>query len=263
MTSLRQIQRAFAANLLADKPVQRGDLLAVNALSIQRLVNVYRNNISASLHEALAAAYPVIQKLVGPEFFRHLADCYRKECPPCSGDLQSYGEALPDFLGSFDAVSTLPYIVDVADLEWAYQIISGEAPVNFLDSALPKKPNSIHWPGLRFELASSCRLVSSPYPIFSIWRVNQEGYPGDPTIRLDRGSETVFVLRSANGVELWRLQRSEAKFVQALSSGATLGDTVEKLALYGRDFNLEALLVKYVQSGCLVIASTEDLNLGH
>lgn len=44
--------------------------------------DVYRNNVVASLSDALGVAFPVVQKLVGDEFFRAMAGVYLRQHPP-------------------------------------------------------------------------------------------------------------------------------------------------------------------------------------
>lgn len=261
MTSLRQIQRRFAADLLADKALRHDGLLGLERIPVKRLFNVYRNNSKASLRAALAALYPVTQKLVGREFFQYLADCYLQDYPLHSGGLQRLGHRMPDFLSSFEPASTLPYLADVAKVEWSYYIVSLaarlEAAVNVLSVAHSKTP--LH--KLRFKLAPASRLVSSSYPIFSIWASNQDGFSGDQSISLEEGPQVVLVLRSSQRVELWRLRGPEATFVRALAAGCTLGATVEALLNTGHEFNLETLLLEYVHSGYLVTVSSDLLSV--
>ena len=44
--------------------------------------NVYRNNVTASLIEALAAIYPAVQRITGVEFFRAMARSHIRATPP-------------------------------------------------------------------------------------------------------------------------------------------------------------------------------------
>ena len=62
---------------------------------------VYRNNVVSSLIDALAETFPVVQALVGVEFFRAMASLFVRQSPPRSRVLASYGAALPSFIASF------------------------------------------------------------------------------------------------------------------------------------------------------------------
>lgn len=253
--SLKGLQQAFAADLRSDGAGHLHGLVHADEISTERRVNVYRNNSRASLRSTLAVVYPVIRKLVGSDFFAYLLDRYTKDYPSRSGNLQDFGRNLSEFLINCEPVSTIPYLVDVARLEWAYQEVSLAASLQppDLESLKTLAPHSL--PDLRFELGSACRLVTSPYPIFSIWKVNQDGYVGDNAVTLEEGSQPVLIVRPKDEVELWRLREAESIFMDTLVSGKTLGAAVEAMTLCGHDFNLETLLAKFVQSGFLVFSS--------
>lgn len=260
--SLRQLQREFAANLTAETVQFSGALSADGKLPFENLVSVYRNNSRASLRTALATVYPVIQKLVGPEFFDYLADRYSRDYPLRRGDLRSFGQHLPEFLNDFEPVSTLPYAVDVARIERAYRDVSRAVPIAVAWSLFSRSSVVNQLGALRFKLAPACRLVRSRYPVFSIWKANQEEYSGDQSISLGEGPQSVLLVRLAAEVELRSLQSTDAEFVQGLACGATLGTVVEQMMSAGHSFNLEALLCNFVRSGCLVLDIQGSDNVG-
>src|SRR5205814_1248125 len=80
---------------------------------------IYRRNVLANLHDALAAAYPVVRRLVGDAFFRELAERFARAHPSASRDLHRYGKPLPQFIADYAPAVGLPYLADVARLEWA------------------------------------------------------------------------------------------------------------------------------------------------
>lgn len=61
---------------------------------------VYRNNVANSLIDALADTFPVVEQLVGTDFFRAMAHCYVRQSPPVSRLLVRYGENFPNFVAS-------------------------------------------------------------------------------------------------------------------------------------------------------------------
>jgi hypothetical protein len=82
-----------------------------------RRFNVYRNNVAASLTDALATGFPVIAKLLGEEFFRAMAGVFLRAHPPGDPRLQLWGGKFPGFLARFEPVAHLPYLPDMARLE--------------------------------------------------------------------------------------------------------------------------------------------------
>ena len=60
-----------------------------------RRFQVYRNNVVASLIDALADTFPVTLELVGDTFFRAMAGVFVRGCPPRSPILAFYGDDFP------------------------------------------------------------------------------------------------------------------------------------------------------------------------
>ena len=253
MKALYKLQQAFAADLWGDDLHHMQGLILDDQLPAARRFNVYRNNFRISLTDALAAIYPVVEQLVGPEFFGFMADRYIRSHPSRSGNVHNQGFALADFLSRFQAASNLPYLPDVARLEWAYlEVFHAEAPKPFEPKALEKVAVE-SYPKLRFDLGPACRLVCSTYPIFRIWHVNQEGYVGDKKINLDVGPEAVLLVRPKLEVELRRVDPAESALLKALESGNNLGEAVEASLKFSPDFDLQSALARYMLSGVLIV----------
>jgi hypothetical protein len=74
--ALRDLQAAFAAHIMG---ADRADLVAVIAadtIPAAARLGVYRHHVFESLGKALAATFPTVQALVGPDFFRGLARAF-------------------------------------------------------------------------------------------------------------------------------------------------------------------------------------------
>ncbi len=253
MKALHKLQQAFAADLWGDDLHHMQGLILDDQLPAARLFNVYRNNFQTSLTDALAAIYPVMEQLVGREFFGIIADQYIRTHPSRSGNLHNLGDAMAVFLGRYRAVSKLPYLPDVARLEWAYhQVFHAESPKLFEPKAL-EQVLAEDYPKLRFTLGPACRLVSSTYPIFRIWQVNQENHVGNQEVDLDTGPESVLIVRLELEVELQRLEPAETEFLGALESGSNLSEAVEVSLKSSPDFDLQSTLARFLSSGGLVV----------
>ncbi|MDE1990781.1 MAG: putative DNA-binding domain-containing protein, partial [Betaproteobacteria bacterium] len=135
-------------------------------------LDIYRNNWRHNLRGALAGAYPVLVQVVGEAFFRQLALRFMEENPSTSGNLHDYGAALPAFLARFAPAQSLPYLPDLAALEWACHC------------------------AYFAEEDSPLELLHSPYPVAAIWRAHQPGAPEDFRIDLGDGPCRVLVYRS-------------------------------------------------------------------
>src|SRR6201985_729586 len=76
--------------------------------------NVYRNNVTVSLIDALAAIYPAVQRITGIDFFRAMARFHVRATPPTSPLLFEYGRDFPAFIQSYEYAQGMPWLVDVA-----------------------------------------------------------------------------------------------------------------------------------------------------
>ena len=84
-----------------------------------RRLAVYRNNVLGSLVDGLVSSFPVVQALVGEDFFRAMAAMFVRVAPPCSPVLAEYGGGFANFIASFAPAGGLPYLPDIARLEFA------------------------------------------------------------------------------------------------------------------------------------------------
>ena len=89
-----------------------------NGVVPKKRFSVYRNNVTLSLISVLASTYPVVEEIVGDEFFATMAREFALSHLPQSPVMINYGEEFPDFLKTFAPVKELPYLSDVARLEW-------------------------------------------------------------------------------------------------------------------------------------------------
>ncbi|MGH8532771.1 MAG: HvfC/BufC family peptide modification chaperone, partial [Gammaproteobacteria bacterium] len=175
MLALHKLQTQFAQAMF--DPDAKGSVLAIraNGLSAARRLQVYCNNVFASLTGALRACYPVIDRLLGERFFDWAAKHYIRDYPSTSGNLHDFGREYAGFIRAFPPAAELAYLADVARLEWAYQEVfhAPEPDVFHLDELSSVPPD--RYGELRFKLHPASRLLVSEYPILHIWQVNQPG----------------------------------------------------------------------------------------
>ena len=76
--------------------------------------NVYRNNVTVSLINALAAAFLATLRITGDDFFRAMARFYVRAAPPTSPLLFDYGRDFPDFIEQYEYAQSVPWLADVA-----------------------------------------------------------------------------------------------------------------------------------------------------
>jgi Uncharacterized protein conserved in bacteria (DUF2063). len=160
--------RAVLQALLSVPNGIRGDLRPTR----ERRFGVYRNNVKAGLAAALAARFPVVARLVGEEFFTAMALVFIERHPPRSPVLAEYGAPFANFLEGFDPVASLPYLPDIARLEWARHVAFHSADARPADIArlAALAPEQLGTAILGLHPATA--VIASPWPIVSIWTTN-------------------------------------------------------------------------------------------
>ncbi len=172
----------FSSALLDANQATPTGLMAWNGSNVGRRFDVYRNNVMVSLLNALSDTFPVTAQLTGTDFFRAMARHYVVQSPPRTPVLAWYGETFPDFISGFAPAASLPYLADVARLEFAWLSsyhsadhvpIAPQALRQGLadyESGLPEQGGG---DAFLIEMAPSVRVVASSYPILSIWSAHQ------------------------------------------------------------------------------------------
>jgi hypothetical protein len=217
-----QTQDQFAGALL---DAQRTVPQVVSSHTVhapQKRFAVYRNNVIVGLSEALRTQFPATEKVVGTEFFVALARVYVSSEPPRSPVMMNYGERFPEFIERFAPAAEIPYLADVARLEFARTQAYHAADAAPLESAAWLNIGADALGDLRVVLHPSLRILRSAFPLVTIWSMSSGGM--EPASIEDCGPEDALIARPRGVVELRQLPRGGATFLGALAAGTPLGD---------------------------------------
>lgn len=219
----------------------------------ERRFGVYRNNVKASLAVALAARFPVVERLVGEEFFTAMALVFIERHPPRSPVLAEYGAAFASFLEGFDPAADLPYLPDIARLEWLRQVAyhsadAGAADIGRLAALPPEALDSV-----RLGLHPAMAVIASPWPIVSVWTTNtHDETPEAPTNWV---AETALVTRPHLEVLVQRLPPGADLLVDELAQGIALGAAADAASSAHESFDLAMALSTLFAAGAITTLS--------
>ena len=249
MPSLSEIQHDFVHILRQPTAPVPGFLAGPSPTLPERRVNVYRNNVTVSLIEALGASFPAVGKLVGEEFFWALAKAYIAQEPPSSPLLFRYGGTFGDFIAGFPPATSVPYLADVARLEWL-QLCAYHAP-----DAMPiplerlADTNESKIAGATLELHPSLATLRSAWPVFSIWSDTLDPQTG-ADINTARGEEGV-VVRPGLQTDTRILPNGGVAFIDALKNTLPLETAANTAAEHAPDFDLARQLQGLFEIGAV------------
>lgn len=244
-------QAQFATALLDPAQPCPAQLTCWNGSDPAVRLAVYRNNVTASLVDALAATFPVLRQLVGADCFAAMARDHVRASPPPSPVLAHYGADFPAFVEGYAPAAGLPYLADVARLELlrvrAYHAADAGVADGAALKALLGEPTQLA--GLRFALQPALGLLRSPFAVVSLWAAHQGAL--DIAAVDPYRAENALALRSGLEVEVSGLSRGAAVFVDLLQQGATFAAAAEQAAASEAGLDLAAPLARLLRAGAI------------
>ncbi|MGH8502932.1 MAG: DNA-binding domain-containing protein [Gammaproteobacteria bacterium] len=226
MPSLTDLQSIFTGYLISPPDTKANarliEAIRPSSIAAEQRLKIYKNNVYVRLIEALEAAYPAVQRLVGHRFFRFAARAYIPAHPPRSRTLIGYGADFSDFLARFEAAASVPYLADVARLEQLYleayhaaeaPTLTMRAPLSFLENRSEEFGLSLH---------PSARLMTSAFPVSRIWELNRSDIGIDGEVEIPGGGENLLIVRPHAEVEVRRISRGAYAMLTALADGASI-----------------------------------------
>lgn len=251
MASLLAQQRSFVAALFGANSAADHLLHATTRGTIASGLAIYRNNVYSNYRNVLAHSYPVLQQLVGAEYLHLLSDAYIATTPSNSGDVRDYGARFADFLQQHSVATELPYLPDVARLEWQCQQVLARALSPPPDLSCLQTLPSKHFAGLRVALNQASALLTSPYPVLKIWQLNQPDYTGDEVVNLNQGAAHMLVLRHQDTVSVLALSAAEYTFLSGLQQGHIWATALLAAEEIAPDFDLGTCVLRHVNNGAI------------
>lgn len=175
LPAMNRLQKIQAA-LLHD--IYHGDTSSAPYLdtgkfgSLERL-DIYTNNLRLGLCESLRNAYPVVEQLVGAEFFEHLSRGYLSAYPLHQGNRNQFGHAFATFLSKQAALEEMPYVTEIAAIEWAYFQASIANQAQVLD--FEQLQQEVSNPNYVLTPHPSAHWVYNAYNSVELWQQHQQG----------------------------------------------------------------------------------------
>jgi len=185
MLTLESAQLRMRDALLSKEAAPLEDILGSSAPRFE----IHRRHFIHSVTASLEKTFPAVVNLVDARFFAFAADAFIRAHPPVSPCLFEYGADLPEFLETFPACASLPYLGDVACMEWAMHCVfhADETSDEFLSHGM--------------------NLFSSRWPVDAIWRVAMGRVEGP--VAMNSGKAWVLIYRD----------EAEAKFESLSHAG--------------------------------------------
>lgn len=236
----------FSAPLLAPDLATPSLVMGPHGKGVDKRYSVYRNNVTVSLIDALAATFPAVQRITGPEFFRAMARFHIREMPPSSPLLFEYGRDFAGFIDRYEYAQSMPWLGDVARLERAWLDAYHAADCQVLAAERLASVPPARLAELRFKVHPATQLLRSCYPVVTVFAANRN--PG-PVGRVDNVPEDALITRPESDVVVRLLQPGGEVFLRYLIDGGTLGAAVAVAFESNPSFDLPVMISEMIAAG--------------
>lgn len=229
MPSLRELQDAIRRSIIERDDLDAASWVVADGIAPQGRLSVYRNTFASTLIRALRLSHPAVDRLVGTAFFDAAAREFITLHPPRSSYLDEFGGDFADFLQQYRPAASVPYLADVARLEWAVSRAIHAVDTPALTAAAMSAVELADHERICFQPQPSVSLVHGRFPVDEIWRAVLDGDDAAlPAIDLQSGPVWLIVQRRASGVEIDRLDAREWQFMDEIFAGCALGSALAK-----------------------------------
>ncbi len=247
---------AFASALLDPERGPPPVVTGPGGKAASKRYDVYRNNVTVSLIDALAAIYPAVQRITGVDFFRAMARFHVRATPPRSPLLLDYGRDFPAFIEGYVYAKPLPWLADVARIERAWldayhaadaaplgaAALAAIAPDRLVRAVLTPHP--------------ATRIVRSVFSAVTIFAVHRDTAQAS---RIDASApEDALITRPDLDVVVRHLPPGGAVFLGCLMAGQTLGEAAASALDDAPGFDIAANIAGLLQAGAFTSIMSGD-----
>jgi hypothetical protein len=200
VTELAKIQSLMSGYVLSGE-LSSGleDECLAGVFSQAELLQIHRNNFVLSLTEILQQLFPVTEAFVGKAFVEAAIKDFVHTSPPQAPILYEYGGNFPAFISDLPQAAGVPYLGDVAKLEWA------------IHSLQNCEERVFHKSGFWFN--GNVVIVRSDYPLLHLWMVGNGQLPPE-AVHIEQGAQTVAAVLVDHEVRLQSLSADETNFIE-------------------------------------------------
>lgn len=241
----------FVPGLLDPAQATPGIVAGPRGKAAEKRYAVYRNNVTVSLIEALAATFPAVARITGEDFFRAMARTFVRAHPPTSPLLFEYGEGFADFVASYEYAAGMPWLPDVARIERAFldAYHAADAPPLTAEAVARLAPERLAAASWRPHPAT--RILRSDFPAVTIFSVNRAPGPVEPIGTF--APEDALVTRPDVEVAVRLLPPGGAMFLQRLLAGAPLAEAAGAALGEAPEFDLAANIAGMIEAGAFTM----------
>jgi len=231
--SLRELQSALSAHITAGGGPPLEDWIRVPAgADPAARIAVYTEGYPARVTEALRETFPAVANILGDGSLAGLSERYRGGLRDEPANLNDVGAGLSDFLRTDRLTEQLPFLPELAALEWAITRCFHAAASDCFDPIDCRGWSLEDWQRARIRFQPGLALFRSGWPLRALHATRNQDR-GEIEVDLEQAGECVLVFRRGFEVAVEAVEWREADAIEAFRAGATLAEVSDLLAREG------------------------------
>ena len=159
---------------------EKGVSQAVPTLNKLNALHVYQNNYLENGIRALCISYSTVFAIMDESDFRKLCTAYLRKYPKSCFDWADYGQYFSEFMLSIDALASMPFLPELADIDWRLAHIERNANVEF-DASSFSLLHTTPLEKLVFVGAPGLQLNSVLFPVCELYSLAHNTSPASNT----------------------------------------------------------------------------------
>lgn len=248
MLNLKQFQHDFFNALHHSDHC--GNFVMLTGLSLKEIdarFTVYRDSILGAKQNVLKTIYPACIKLIGDECFIQLSSAYLSQTNSIHPDLTQLAANFGAFIQNTPLLNKVPYLADIANLEWAWHTVFYGEDNETLDLQALAMAIQSYGDQLVFMPPIDAKMITSDYPIDRIWQFCQPEYRGDDEINYNNDSVHLMIWQKSKTLLIERLTTNEFLVLQKLSSNLSWDYICNEFSQINSSINLTEVLPQLCQ----------------
>ncbi len=202
MLSLPELQSRFFASLarqpgvgpLSFDPALVAWVEGRGQLGAEERVDIYAQMYYARLFEILKGDFPRVAAILGCDRFHEVTSAYLAQHPSTHPSLRQLGRFFSAFLQARPESEELPFLSELAALEWARVEVFDAPDTEPLRAEHLQMIQPDDWPALILHLVPAFQVVNSEWPLHVIWKAAEE----------DEAPHEEAVAREPSVLRVWR-----------------------------------------------------------
>ena len=233
---LKTLQGAMAEKILdptATIPLDWFEALDGTDLGVR--LDVYAEGYLVRVADSLVESFPALANILGASEMAMLTERYIAQLKDPSRNLNYIGRDLPNYLPRDSHSKSLPFLPDLARLEWAIAACFHEDHSECLDLERCSHWDALRWGRARMTFQPGTCVIRSQWPLLAL-RETRHQERNSIDLDLDLGGDECVVMISRLQFEVMveAVDQQEAQAFERLNAGETLGAVMAAFAKSGR-----------------------------